>query len=66
MSDIQATLMDALACDEEARKHYVWLSANHRAEFETWIAQAPSQSDLLKRVGAAVDMLAGRDITRMN
>jgi uncharacterized protein YdeI (YjbR/CyaY-like superfamily) len=59
-------LMDALACDDEAKRLYAWLTPNHRAEFLSWIGSAPTHSDLLKRVSATVDILAGRDVLRVN
>lgn len=55
-----AAFADALSCDAEARGTFDWLSPTLRAEFLNWIRQAGRQSDRLERIGAAVDMLAGR------
>jgi Bacteriocin-protection, YdeI or OmpD-Associated len=56
---------DALACDDEARAVFSWLPAAHRAEFVGWIRSATTETAQRRRIGAAVDILAGRDILRM-
>jgi uncharacterized protein YdeI (YjbR/CyaY-like superfamily) len=56
---------DALACDDEARGLFGWLPETHRAEFIAWIRSAKTETAQRGRIGAAVDILAGRDVLRM-
>lgn len=64
MGQDMMAFQDALACDDEARTVYSWLAPAHRAEFEAWIVSAASEAARRARIGAVVDMLAGREVLR--
>jgi Bacteriocin-protection, YdeI or OmpD-Associated len=57
---------DALISDEEAYKTFTWMGDLHKHEFLTWIRGAQSELESRKRIQAAIDMLAGRDVLRRN
>jgi uncharacterized protein YdeI (YjbR/CyaY-like superfamily) len=64
-SDLPA-FSDALISDDDAQQTYSWLGPMNQQEFLAWISSALSESERNRRIQAAVDMLAGREIVRRN
>jgi hypothetical protein len=57
---------DALISDEEARATYNWMGRAYQEEFLGWIQSAMDEVECRRRIQAAIDMLAGRDVVRRN
>jgi hypothetical protein len=57
---------DALTSDDEARQTFAWMGETYQEQFLGWIKSAMDEVECRRRIQAAIDMLAGRDVVRRN